>query len=151
MKKRVRFDELDVPIPRGYQRIIDKDESTDYLFLNAPRDIYTLYFDSGMPLYDKSVLNGCEESGTMTLKLHDRRIIFFCPSRLGDINSGLVYFIVEFQTEDGEVLSLPGQLLVNSNKTYRKDETGTLPFINILKKINLRRRTDDDTAVAVSV
>ena len=134
MKKRVRFDELDVPIPRGYKRIIDKDESTDYLFVNAPRDIYTLYFDSGMPLYDKSVLNGCEESGTMTLKLHDRRIIFFCPSRLGDINNGLVYFIVEFQTEDGEVLTLPSQLLVNSNKTYRKDENGTLPFINILKK-----------------
>lgn len=151
MKKRVRFDELDVPIPRGYKRIIDKDESTDYLFVNAPRDIYTLYFDSGMPLYDKSVLNGCEESGTMTLKLHDRSIIFFCPSRLGDINNGLVYFIVEFQTEDGEVLTLPGQLLVNSNKTYLKDENGTLPFINILKKINLRRRTDDDTAVAVSV
>ena len=151
MKKRVRFDELDVPIPRGYKRIIDKDESTDYLFVNAPRDIYTLYFDSGMPLYDKSVLNGCEESGTMTLKLHDRSIIFFCPSRLGDINNGLVYFIVEFQTEDGEVLTLPGQLLVNSNKTYLKDENGTLPFINILKKINLRRRTDDDTAVAASV
>ena len=151
MKKRVRFDELDVPIPRGYKRIIDKDESTDYLFVNAPRDIYTLYFDSGMPLYDKSVLNGCEESGTMTLKLHDRRIVFFCPSRLGDINNGLVYFIVEFQTEDGEVLTLPGQLLVNSNKAYRKDENGTLPFINILKKINLRRRTDDDTAAAVSV
>ena len=149
-KKRVRFDELDVPIPRGYERITDKDEFTDYLFVNAPRDIYTLYFDSGMPLYDQSILNGCEESGTMTLKLHDRRIIFFCPSRLGDRNSGLVYFNIEFQTENGEMLSLPGQLLVNSDKVYRKTENGTLPFINILKKINLKTRTED-TAAAVSV
>ena len=149
MKKRVRFDEFDVPIPRGYQRIFDKDESTDYLFVNAPRDIYTLYFDSGMPLYDQSVLNECEESGTMTLKFHDRKIIFFCPSRFGDIKSGLVYFTVEFQTEGGEVLFLPGQLLVNSNKTYRKYENGTLPFINILKKINLRRRTYDTVAISV--
>ena len=150
MKKRVRVDELDVPSPRGYERITDKDEFTDYLFVNAPRDIYTLYFDSGMPLYDQSILNGCEESGTMTLKLHDRRIIFFCPSRLGDRNSGLVYFNIEFQTENGEMLSLPGQLLVNSDKVYRKTENGTLPFINILKKINLKTRTED-TAAAVSV
>ena len=64
MKKRVRFDDLDVPIPKGYVRITDKDETTDYLFVNAPKDIYTLYFDSGMPLYDQNVLNGCDENGS---------------------------------------------------------------------------------------
>ena len=64
MKKRVRFDCLDVPIPKGYERITDKDETIDYLFVNAPKDIYTLYFDGGMPLYDQNVLNGCDENGS---------------------------------------------------------------------------------------
>ena len=46
MKKRVGFDEFEVPIPKGHERITDKDDSTDYLFVTAPNDIYTLYFDS---------------------------------------------------------------------------------------------------------
>ena len=103
-----------------------------------------------MPLYDQNVLNGCDESGTMTLKLHDRRILFFCPSRFGDQKTGILYFNVEFETENGEVLSLPGQLLINSDKVYRKTENGSWSFVNILKKINLKTRTDN-TAAAVSV
>ena len=149
MKKRVRFDALDVPIPKGYERITDKDETTDYLFVNAPKDIYTLYFDSGMPQYDHSVLTGCEESGTMTLMLPDRRIFFYCPSRLEDINTGRLYFNIEFQGDNDEILFLPGQLLVNSNKVYRKIEKGSLPFINILKKINLKASTENTVAVSV--
>ena len=61
MKKRVRFDDLDVPIPKGYERITDKDETTDYLFVNAPKDIYTLYFDSGMPFYSDKILSNYPE------------------------------------------------------------------------------------------
>ena len=150
VRKRVKFGEFEVPIPKGHQRITDKDATTDYLFINAPKDIYTVYFDSGMPLYDQNVLNGCDESGTMTLKLHDRRILFFCPSSLGDQKTGILYFNVEFETENGEVLSLPGQLLINSDKVYRKTENGSWSFVNILKKINLKTRTDN-TAAAVSV
>ena len=150
MRKRVRFDELEVPIPRGYERITDRDETRDYLYLNAPRDIYTLYFDSGMPLYDQSVLNGCKEGGTVMLKLQDRRISLYCPSDFGDPRAGLLYFNVEFETENGEVLSLPGQLLINSDKVYRKTENGSWSFINILKTINLKPRTDN-TAAAVSM
>ena len=36
LRKRVRFGEFEVPVPRGYQQIIDKDETTEYLFINAP-------------------------------------------------------------------------------------------------------------------
>ena len=146
MRKRVRFDELEVPIPRGYERITDRDETRDYLYLNAPRDIYTLYFDSGMPLYDQSVLNGCKEGGTVMLKLQDRRISLYCPSGFGDPRAGLLYFNVEFETENGEVLSLPGQLLVNSSKVYRQTENGTLPFIHILKTIRLKSRAGKPAA-----
>ena len=149
-RKRVGLDEFEVPVPRGYECVTDKDDTADYLFVNAPKDLYTLYFHSGMPLYDQSILNGCEESGTTVLKLQDRRIYFYYPSRSDDQNVGLLYFNIEFPSGDDEVLFLPGQLLINSHKVYRQTEDGTLPFINILKRINLKIQAFD-TAVAVSV
>ena len=43
--KRLRFNEIDVPIVKGHEQVIDKDATTEYLFINAPKDIYTMYFD----------------------------------------------------------------------------------------------------------
>ena len=90
MKKRVRFGEFEVPIPKGHQRITDKDATTDYLFINAPKDIYTVYFDSGMPFYSDKILSSYPEGSTLELKLPDRRIVFFCPSRGRDRKDGLI-------------------------------------------------------------
>ena len=137
MKKRVRFDELDIPIPRGYQRITDKDETTDYLFIHAPREIYTICFDSTMPFYDSRVLNGYAEGSSLEMKLSDRKIVFFCPFRNGIRKDGLWYFNIEFSGENGDVLTLPGQIVVNSDEVYRRTVSGRLPFMEILEKINL--------------
>ena len=137
MKKRVRFDELDIPIPRGYQRITDKDETTDYLFIHAPREIYTICFDSTMPFYDSRVLNGYAEGSSLEMKLSDRKIVFFCPFRNGIRKDGLWYFNIEFSGENGDVLTLPGQIVVNSDEVYRRTVGGRLPFMEILEKINL--------------
>ena len=71
VRKRVKFGEFEVPIPKGHQRITDKDETTDYLFINAPKEIYTVYFDSGMPFYSDKILSGFPEGGTLELKLPD--------------------------------------------------------------------------------
>ena len=151
MKKRVRFDDLDVPIPKGYERITDKDETTDYLFVNAPKDIYTLYFDSGMPFYSDKILSRYPEGSTLELKLPDRKIVFFCPSRGDARKDGLWYFNIEFPTEDEtEVLTLPGQILVNSDEVYRKTVGGKLPFVEILEQIKLNLGTGNaDAAVPV--
>ena len=151
IRKRVKLGEFEVPIPKGHQRITDRDETTDYLFINAPRDIYTVYFDSGMPFYGENILNAYPEGSTLELKLPDRRIVFFCPLRGGKRRDGLWYFIIEFPTEDdSEVLTLPGQVMVNSDEVYRKTVGGKLPFVEILEQIKLNLSTASaDAAVPV--
>ena len=149
VRKRVRFGEFEVPIPKGHRRITDRDETTDYLFINAPREIYTLYFDSGMPFYSDKILSGFPEGSTLELKLHDRRIVFFCPSRDGDRKDGLWYFNIDFPSEnDTEVLTLPGQVMVNSDEVYRKTVGGKLPFVEILEQIKLNLSTAGADAAA---
>ena len=148
VRKRVKFGEFEVPIPKGHQRITDKDATTDYLFINAPKDIYTVYFDSGMPFYSDKILSSYPEGSTLELKLPDRRIVFFCPSRGGARKDGLWYFNIEFLTEDEtEVLTLPGQVLVNSDEVYRKTVGGKLPFVEILERIKLNFSMGNAAAV----
>ena len=150
VRKRVEFGEFDVPIPKGHERITDKDATTEYLFIHAPREIYTICFDSSMPFYDNRVLNGYEEGSSLEMKLSDRRIVFFCPFRRGIRKDGLWYFNIEFPTEDGEVLILPGQIMVNSDEVYRKTIGGKLPFVEILEQIKLKLSTGNaDLAVPV--
>ena len=141
-KKRVQLGDFEVYLPKGYERLTDKDEKTDYLYINAPREIYTIYFDSGMPLYEKSVLNGYEESSSLKVNLPDRKIVFFCPSIRGDRKDGLWYFNIEFSGEKDEVFFLPGQIFVNSDEVYKRTIGGKLPFVEILEKIKLKTNTD---------
>lgn len=137
LRKRINFGEFEVPVPRGHARVTDKDETADYLFIHAPRQIYTICFDSTMPFYDSRILNGYAEGSSLEIKLSDRRIVFFCPHRRGIRKDGLWYFNIEFSSENGEVLILPGQIMVNSDEVYRKIVHGKLPFIEILEKIKI--------------
>ena len=150
LRKRVRFGEFEVPIPKGYKRITDRDETTDYLFINAPREIYTVYFDSAMPFYSEKILGKCEEGSTLELKLSDRRIVFFCPSGGSDRKDGLWFFNIDFATGGDEMLTLPGQVMVNSDEVYRKTVGGKLPFVEILEQIKLTLSTGNaDAAIPV--
>ena len=150
LRKRVRFGEFEVPIPKGYKRITDRDETTDYLFINAPREIYTVYFDSAMPFYSEKILGKCGEGSTLELKLADRRIVFFCPSGSGDRKDGLWFFNIDFATGGDEVLTLPGQIMVNSDEVYRRTVGGKLPFVEILEQIKLNLSTEN-TVLAITV
>ena len=150
VRKRVKFGEFEVQIPKGHRQITDKDDTTDYLFINAPRDIYTVYFDSAMPFYSDKIFGDCEEGSTLELKLPDRRIVFFCPSGSGDRKDGLWFFNIDFATGGDEVLTLPGQIMVNSDDVYRKTVGGKLPFVEILEKIKLNLSTEN-TVPAITV
>ena len=136
-KIRLKFNELNIPIPKGHKQIIDKDETTDYLFINAPSDIYTVYFHSSMPLYEENILNSYNEGSTLEIKLNDRKIVFFCPSLSGKRKDGLWFFTIEFFTNNNEVYILPGQILLNSDEVYHKTVEGKLPFVKILEEITL--------------
>ena len=137
VKKRLKFNEFNVPIPKGHKQIIDKDESTEYLFINAPNDIYTVYFHSGMPLYEENILNMYNEGSMLEIKLNDRKIVFFCPTLSGNRKDGLWFFSIEFFINDNEVFVLPGQILLNSDDVYRKTVEGKLPFVKILEDIKI--------------
>ncbi len=139
--KRLQFNEIEVPIIKGHEKVIDKDATTEYLFINAPRDIYTVYFDSSMPIFGESVFNGCEESSCLELKMQDRKICFYCPIRTKGRKDALWYFNIEFSSEKGEALVLPGQIMVNSDEVYRKTVGGKLPFVEILENIKLKVNT----------
>ena len=150
VRRRVKFGEFEVQIPKGHQQITDKDATTDYLFINAPKEIYTIYFDSAMPFYSDKILGERAEGSTLELKLSDRRIVFFCPSGSGDRKDGLWFFNIDFATDGEEVLTLPGQIMVNSDEVYRKTVCGKLPFVEILEQIKLNFSTDN-TAMAIPV
>ena len=139
VKKQIKFGEFEVPIPKGYKQIVDKDSTTDYLFVNAPRGIYTIYFDSSMPIYGQSILDGAEEGSSLELKMQDRKICFFCPTRTKGRKDALWYFNLEFKSSEDELLILPGQVLVNSDEVYRKTVGGKLPFVEILEQIKLKK------------
>lgn len=141
VKKRLKFNEFYVPIPKGHKQIIDKDETTEYLFINAPKDIYTVYFHSGMPLYEQSILQSYNEGSLLEIKLNDRKIVFFCPPLSENRKDGLWFFSIEFFTSKDEVFILPGQILLNSDEVYRKTVKGKLPFVEILEKITLKLET----------
>lgn len=141
VKKRLKFNEFYVPIPKGHKQIIDKDETTEYLFINAPKDIYTVYFHSGMPLYEQSILQAYNEGSLLEIKLNDRKIVFFCPPLSENRKDGLWFFSIEFFTGKDEVFILPGQILLNSDEVYRKTVKGKLPFVEILEKITLKLET----------
>ena len=148
--KRLQFGEFEMPFVKGHEKVIDKDATTEYLFINAPKDIYTVYFDSSMPIFSKNVFDGYEESSSLELNLQDRKISFFCPIRTKGRKDGLWYFNIEFSGENDEVLILPGQILVNSDEVYRKTVCGKLPFVEILEQIKLTLSTGNaDAAVPV--
>ena len=143
LRKRVNFGEFDVHVPKGHQQITDKDATTDYLFINAPRDIYSVYFDSVMPFYTNNVLADYETGSSVEIKYPDKKISLFCPTRTKGRQDALWYFNIEFFATEDESLVLPGQIMVNSDEVYKKTVGGKLPFIEILEKIKLKPRTDN--------
>lgn len=137
MKKRLSFDQFEVLVPKGHEKIVDKDATTDYLFINAPKGAYSVYFDSAMPVYEASVLDKIEEHSSMRLKLKDRTISFFCPSAAEDKKLGVWYFNVEFTSPDGQSLFLPGQILIKFDQLCKQALGLKLPFVEVLKGIRL--------------
>lgn len=135
-KRRILFDEFTIPDLKGFERTDDKDDKTEYLFLKAPKNTYTLYFDSRMPIYDQNILNGCKEGGTMEFKFEDRKITLYFPTRFENSKS-LWFFNIEFDTDNDENLVLPGQVILNSIQAFHS-KANKSSFINVLEQIMLK-------------
>lgn len=137
-RKRIKLGDFDVHVPKGHEQIIDSDATTKYLFINGPRDIYTVYFDSTMPFYTDRIIKDYVEGCKLELKLNDRKISFFYSADSFNKNNGLWYFNIDFFNENKEIMTLPGQVIINSKEFFRKVIHGKLPFVQILEKIKLK-------------
>lgn len=137
-KRRVMFDEFIVPSLKGYKQIVDFDEKTKYLFIKAPKDSYTLYFDSGMPIYDEGILSDSKETGVMEFKFDDRKILLYCPTRIGQKNGGLWFFNIQFEKKKNELLVLPGQIILNSFQDLPRLLNGRYSFLDVLEQIQIK-------------
>ncbi len=135
--RRIMLNEIIVPDVKGFERTDDKDDKTEYLFLKAPKNTYTLYFDSGMPIYDQNILNGCKEGGTMEFKFEDRKITIYFPQRVENSKS-LWFFNIEFDSDKDDKLILPGQVILNSIQAFHSKENKRSSFMDVLEKIKLK-------------
>lgn len=136
-RRRILFDEFTIPDLKGFERTDDKDDKTEYLFLKAPKNTYTIYFDSGMPIYDQNILNGCKEGGTMEFKFSDRIITLYFPTRVENSKS-LWFFNIEFDSNNDENLVLPGQVILNSIQAFHSKVNKRSSFMDVLEQIMLK-------------
>ena len=75
----------------------------------------------------------CEHPGTISL--------IDLLTEAGTLSVDLYGALDEGTYDNGEVLTLPGQVMVNSDEVYRKTVGGKLPFVEILEQIKLNLST----------
>ena len=137
-RKRVKLGEFEVPIPKGHHRITDRDETTDYLFINGPHETFSMYFERGQKPFE--IKDRAEKDGEYCLfqmKRPNRTIHFYCPERLPDRESVMWYFYVEIFDEKGKVHVLPGQIRVVHAGGCLRMADGKTKFIEILENVQL--------------
>ena len=139
--KRILFGDFEFPRIRGLDYLLDeKKPVTDYLFVNEPRDYFSMYFETGFPIF--TVPENSERSYCLfELKRPGRMIKFFCPEKHQNLDTAMWYFYMELFDEQGMAHVLPGQVRV----TFEKDNTqrirGKPRFIEVLEGVKLATAT----------
>ena len=135
--KRILFGDFEFPRIRGLDYLLDeKKPVTDYLFVNEPRDCFSMYFEDGFPIF--TVPQNSERPYCLfELKRPGRMIKFFCPEKHQNLDTAMWYFYMELFDEQGMAHVLPGQVRV----TFEKDNTqrirGKPRFIEVLEGVKL--------------
>lgn len=134
---RILFDKFEFPRMSGLEYLRNEEKPvTDYLFVNEPHDRFSMYFESGFPIFtvpEKSERDYC----LFELKRKDRTIKFFCPERLENLDSVVWYFYVELFDENGNAHELPGQVRVRMKEPYLRIIQEKPKFIEILEQVEL--------------
>ena len=136
-EKRILFDKFEFPRIRGLKYLLDEEKAvTDYLFVNEPREKFSMYFENGFPIFQ--VPEKSERSYFLfEIKRPDRKIKFFCPENHPNLDTVVWYFYVEIFNEDGEAYGLPGQVRVDTNDSCIREMKGKPPFVEILETVQL--------------
>ena len=85
--ERVLYDQYEIPVIKGLEYLFNEKKSvTDYLFVNEPRNTFSIYFEEGLSIFkvpEKSDRDYC----LFELKRSDRVIKVFCPEKHKNLNS----------------------------------------------------------------
>ena len=139
--KRILFGDFEFPRIRGLDYLLDeKKPVTDYLFVNEPRDYFSMYFENGVPIF--TVPENSERPYCLfELKRPGRRIKFFCPEKHQNLDTAMWYFYMELFDEQGVVHVLPGQIRVGLDEFQAKLAKGKPKFIEVLESVKLTPMT----------
>ena len=139
--KRILFGDFEFPRIRGLDYLLDeKKPVTDYLFVNEPRDCFSMYFEDGFPIF--TVPETSERPYCLfELKRPGRMIKFFCPEKHPHLDSVVWYFYVELLDESGGVHGLPGQVRVGMRDFQSELAKGKPKFIEVLEGVQLTSAT----------
>ena len=136
---KVLFDRFEFPVIRGLDYLMDEENpSTDYLFINEPRERFSMYFERGQKPFEVTE-NGAadKEYCLFKMKRPDRTIHFYCPERMPDRESVMWYFYVEIFDGKGNAHVLPGQVRVVLADGCLRMPNGKTKFIEILENVKL--------------
>ena len=140
--KRILFGDFEFPRIRGLDYLLDeKKPVTDYLFVNEPRDCFSMYFEDGFPIF--TVPENSERPYCLfELKRPGRMIKFFCPEKHKNLNHVVWYFYVELFDEGGVAHRLPGQVRVRRKEPFLRIGGIEKPkFIELLEGVKLATAT----------
>ena len=136
-EKRILFGDFEFPRIRGLDYLLDeKKPVTDYLFVNEPRDYFSMYFETGFPIF--TVPENSERSYCLfELKRPGRMIKFFCPEKHQNLDTAMWYFYMELFDEQGVAHVLPGQVRVAFENDRTQRIRGKPRFIEVLEGVKL--------------
>ena len=135
--KRILFGDFEFPRIRGLDYLLDeKKPVTDYLFVNEPRDCFSMYFEDGFPIF--TIPENDERPYCLfELKRPGRMIKFFCPEKHQNLDTAMWYFYMELLDEQGVAHVLPGQVRVAFEKDHTQRIRGKPQFIEVLEGVKL--------------
>ena len=135
--KRILFGDFEFPRIRGLDYLLDeKKPVTDYLFVNEPRDCFSMYFEDGFPIF--TVPENSERPYCLfELKRPGRMIKFFCPEKHQNLDTAMWYFYMELFDEQGVAHVLPGQVRVAFENDRSQRIRGKPRFIEVLEGVKL--------------
>ena len=139
-EKRLLFDKFEFPRMAGLKYLPNEGQCvTDYLFVGDRHDAFSMYFESGFPIF-KVPENGERSYCLFEMKRPDRIIKFFCPERYQHLDHVVWYFYVELFDERGVAHKLPGQVRVRQKEPLlRTLHTEKPKFLEILEQITLNK------------
>ena len=135
--QRSLFGDFEFPRTHGLDYLLNEERPvTDYLFVNDPREKFSIYVEDGFPIFK---VPESRERPYFLFELNSpgRMIKFFCPEKHEHLDTAVWYFYVEVLDENGAAHGLPGQVRVGMRDFRFELAKGKPKFIEVLENVTL--------------